>query len=140
MNESPTDYQWSDAWFLLAVSYVSRSGEPARMSAVIGAADYINHAILTVAEIKSATFKLTRDQWITFDAGEYTATRKMIDRFSTLPAKSPMSQLEIVESWLGATSFDGNYDPDLLTSPDVVAISDEMVDMATAEYKTEGRR
>ena len=135
MEEVSSDYQWADAWFLLAVSYISRNGEPAKLSDVIGAADYINHAILTVPEIKSATFKLTRDGWITYQSGEFSATEKMIGKFSKLPGKSPMAQMEIVESWLEAAEYDGDYNPDRLTAPDVVAITEEMVDVAIAEYK-----
>jgi hypothetical protein len=135
MEESSANYKWSDAWFLLAISYASRNGEPASLSTVIGAADYINHAILTVAEIKSATFKLTRDEWIRYEDGEFSATEKMIARFSKLPGKSPMSQMEIVELWLNATAFEGDDDPNVLTAPDFAEITEEMVDMATAEYK-----
>lgn len=139
MNEPATDYRWSDAWFLLAVSYVSPNGEPSKLSAVIGAADYINHAILTVAEIKSATFKLIRDQWITFQSGEFSATKKMIDKFSKLPAKSAMSQMEIVESWLDAAKYEGDDDPNLMTAPDFEAITEKMVDLAASEYRNEGK-
>lgn len=135
MDEPTADYQWSDAWFLLAVSYLSPQGEPVSLSAVIGAADYINHAILTIEEIKSATYKLTRDQWIQYEAGEFSATETMIEKFAHLPGKSPMSQMEIVEAWLDAAEFDGDYDPNILTSPDFAAITGEMVDLATAEYK-----
>ena len=111
-----------------------------KLADVIGAADDINHAILSVAEIKSATFKLTRDDWITFDSGEFSATKKMIAKFTPLPEKSPMAQMEIVESWLAATKYEIGYDPDLLTAPDVVPITEEMVDMAAAEFKNQGRR
>lgn len=140
MEEISTDYTWADAWFLLAVSYLSSKGESVQLSDVIGAADYINHEILSVAEIKSATFKLSRDGWITYRTGTYSATERMIEMFAGLPAKSPMAQLEIVESWLDAEGYDDGYDPDLLTAPDVVAITEEMVDLATSQYKNQGRR
>jgi hypothetical protein len=46
-----------------------------------------------------------------------------------------MSQMEIVESWLDAAEYEGDYDPDLATAPDYESITEEMVDLATAEYK-----
>lgn len=140
VNKVSTDYTWADAWFLLAVSYVSPKGEEVKLSDVIGAADYINHAILSVAEIKSATFKLTGDQWIIYQSGQFSATDKMIEKFSKLPAKSPMAQMEIVESWLAAAGYGDDYDPDAMSAPDVIEITEEMVDLATAEYNNQGRK
>ena len=139
MSKEASDYQWSDAWFLLAVSYVARDGNAAKLSDVIGASDYINHAILTVAEIKSAMYKLTRDDWITYKSGAYLQTERMKNEFSKLPAKSEMSQMTIVESWLGATEYSGDYDPNVLTAPDFEDITEEMVDQAAAEYKSKGK-
>ena len=130
-----TAYTWADAWFLLAVSYVSPNGQAVELSTVIGSADYINHAILTHNEIATATSKLLRGGWITFENGKYAATEQMVDKFSELPAKSAMSQLTIVESWLDAVAFDEAYDPNVPTCDPFPGISQADVDQAVANYK-----
>jgi hypothetical protein len=50
-------FQWSDAWLLHAVCMAS-GGKGAKLSSVVAAADYINHAILTTAEIRGGLFRL----------------------------------------------------------------------------------
>ena len=43
---------------------------------IVGAADFINHAILTHREIESSTHKITRDGWIEDSEARFTATTK----------------------------------------------------------------
>jgi hypothetical protein len=129
-----SDYIWADAWFLLAVSYVSPNGETAELSAVIGAADFINHAILTHREIESATHKLTRDGWIEYSDGKFMATEEMLQRFSELPEGTPIDQMETVESWLNASEYESGYDPNAETGFLFPDITEQMVNSAAIAY------
>jgi hypothetical protein len=52
-----TPFQWSDAWLLHAVC-AAGGGRSAKLSSVVAAADYINHAILTTSEIRGGVFRL----------------------------------------------------------------------------------
>ncbi len=38
---------WAEGWVLLAVLYAGRAEAPADLATIVGAADHINHAILT---------------------------------------------------------------------------------------------
>ncbi len=50
-------FQWSDAWLLLAIGMTAK-GRSATLSEVIGAADGINHAIMTHAEVDQGIERL----------------------------------------------------------------------------------
>ena len=50
-------FQWSDAWLLHAVC-TAGGGNATKLSSVVAAADYINHAIMTTAEIRGGVVRL----------------------------------------------------------------------------------
>ena len=130
-----SDYTWADAWFLLAVSYVSPQGEWADLQAVIGAADFINHAILTHSEIQAAACKLTRDGWLQYEQQQFAATPTMIERFDQSPKTSPMERMEFARRCLNAGEYESGYDPNAPTEFEFHDITSEMVSAAVQDYK-----
>ncbi|MBN9517235.1 type IV toxin-antitoxin system AbiEi family antitoxin domain-containing protein [bacterium] len=48
-------FEWSDAWVLTAAVY---AGEPKTRAALVAAGDYVNHAILTKAELDGGLRRL----------------------------------------------------------------------------------
>jgi hypothetical protein len=71
-------YKSSDAWVLLAIVYAGRDGG-ADLSAIVGAGDYINHAIFTFGELQNALFKLTSDGFVREDGGRFFPTAAALD-------------------------------------------------------------
>src|SRR5690348_3409317 len=51
-------FLWSDAWLLQAIVLASGAG-PATLAQVIGAADAVNHALLTSDELHGGLLRLT---------------------------------------------------------------------------------
>jgi hypothetical protein len=51
------EWQWSDAWIFAAVLF-NRESDDCRLPDIIGAADFINHAIPTLAEMHGALNRL----------------------------------------------------------------------------------
>jgi hypothetical protein len=50
-------FQWSDAWLLHAVC-AAGGGRATTLASVVAAGDYINHAVLTAAEIRGGVARL----------------------------------------------------------------------------------
>ncbi len=63
-------FLWSDVWLLQAIYYASRV-EPARLSLVIGAADFINHAIMMYEELSGGLARLDREGLVVVDTGRW---------------------------------------------------------------------
>ena len=51
-------FEYTDAWLLEAIKFSENDEQGATLTAIIQAADYINHAILTYKEFASGTEKL----------------------------------------------------------------------------------
>src|SRR5687767_13486263 len=74
-------FVWSDAWLLHAILVAAKEDE-ATLEDVIGAADFLNHAILTFDEIDGGVARLSR-------AGLITAQNA---RFQVMPALGELRQ------------------------------------------------
>jgi hypothetical protein len=57
MSDIAPEFESSDAWILLAISFAGGDGA-ARLPEIIAAADYINHAIPTAGELDGALNRL----------------------------------------------------------------------------------
>jgi hypothetical protein len=112
---------WSDAWLLLAAGITSSTGS-STLTQVIGAADGIQHAIMTKEELVGGIRRLTRAGYMTFEGGAFTLTesgRDIIKR-TTRYGQSYLRQQEAVERLLQrqrtlAENGDEGDDSELLT-------------------------
>ncbi|WP_418792307.1 hypothetical protein [Phosphitispora sp. TUW77] len=97
----------SDAWLLLAIIYAS-SNEPADLSKIIGAGDYINHAIFTLRELKGGIARLSNHEYIK-DHGElkFSATDKILMPYNDFSKKKRRvsAELEFVRKTIGANVY-----------------------------------
>lgn len=94
MTEQTSKHPWSDAWLLHAV-IIAAPGGTAELARVIGAADFLNHAILTFDELRGGVERLARGGWITLEDGRLGATPRARQRYDTLQGK----RREPVELW-----------------------------------------
>jgi hypothetical protein len=71
--------RWSDAWLLLAV-YYAKDRARACLSAIIAAADYINHAVMNYEELASGLIRLEHAGLITVasDLSRFTCLAKAL--------------------------------------------------------------
>jgi len=109
-------FQWSDAWLLHAVC-AAGGGRATTLASVVAAGDYINHAVLTAAEIRGGVARLVAAGHVVASVAEAGASLPLIrdgklralavtsaTRFPTLPEVPPigeavgMPELEAV-SW-----------------------------------------
>ena len=92
----------SDAWLLLAVAMPSVDGR-STLTEVIGAADVVQHAILTKEELDGGIVRLSRGGYLTFEAGIFTLTsagQDIIER-TTKYGRSYLAQQQVLERVLG---------------------------------------
>src|SRR5215210_1519515 len=61
---SDSRFLWSDAWLLLAIGYSNEKGASS-LARVIGAADAIQHAVLTREEVDGGLFRLGTAGYVT---------------------------------------------------------------------------
>jgi hypothetical protein len=69
MKAQPIAFPWSDAWILLAVLYSNAS-----VRGILAAADYINHALPSYAELDGALGRLRAAGCVEHERGRYRAT------------------------------------------------------------------
>ena len=93
-----------DAWILLSVIYATRSSAVATLTATIGMADYINHAILTRGELETGLRRLV--DWDLLNCSErgFLLGEGAQELWATLGMRnrSVGDDLEVVSSFLGA--------------------------------------
>ena len=66
-------YLWSDAWLLQSIVLASGDG-PATLAQVIGAADAVNHALLTADELHGGLARLTTGGFVVETNGRFAET------------------------------------------------------------------
>ena len=79
-----TQLQNSDAWVMLSVLYEhGYTGEAVSLAQIIGACDFIEHAIITYDELTGALVRLTSQQYIT-EAGalRFLPTSSILNQFN----------------------------------------------------------
>jgi len=106
MAERSAQYKWSDAWLLLAVVYAAGGGD-ATLDRIIGAGDFINHAIFNQEELESGFSRLTAGGYIEEKDGSFRATAKVIEsyRMTTTPRRTVFKEVEDMRQLLGAASW-----------------------------------
>lgn len=137
------DSRSEDAWVLLAVLYAARVDAPADLARVVGCADYINHAILTLGEVDGALARLVEDAWIRQDGLSFAPTTKAEEMFS--PRRdlrtTAMADLTFVRQRIGAPDWTpGTAIPDAPSSPRTPGLTAEVLDEAVQRYVRSMRR
>lgn len=66
-------FLWSDAWLLQAIALASSSG-PATLAQIIGAADAVNHALLTSDELHGGFVRLTSGGFVAESDARFAIT------------------------------------------------------------------
>lgn len=128
-------HPWSDAWLLHAVIITAQDGG-AELAEVIGAADFLNHAILTCDEINGGVERLVQGGWIRLEDGRLGPRSRATERYEALRDKW-RTQVELWEVLLedepGAES--GPPEQEMAVGPSGPAtFSAAEVDRAVEQY------
>ena len=104
MQKREPQYNWSDAWLLLAVIYAGDAG--ATLERIIAVADGINHAIFNSEELESGLARLTAGGYLAEEQGIFRAGDRVMDAYAktTSPRRSIEKELKDIEAYLGAAS------------------------------------
>lgn len=99
------EYNWSDAWLLLAIIYAGWNGG-ATLERIIAAGDGINHAIFNPDELESGFARLKSGGYIEERAGIFSATDKVMRAYekATSPSRAIHKELKHIEDFIGAAS------------------------------------
>ena len=126
-------FQWSDAWLMLAVGIVGEG--PAPLTQVLGAADGLQHAILTREELNGAIARLSRAGYLrcAMDQLELTPVgRDLVTRAGR--NRSWLKQQETLERLLSAPPWSGGHDPAAAGAGEPEAVSEEAYRSALRDY------
>jgi len=116
MTSDNSHFWWSDAWLLLAIGYSSEKGASS-LARVIGAADAIQHAVLTWEEVDGGLFRLGKAGYVTVRGEKVGLTqqgRAILERLREKTVLKRQDELSIV---LGAPPWTG-HDPTRARHPD----------------------
>lgn len=123
----------TDAWILLAILY-SRSEKGADLRAIIAAADYINHAILTYEELRDGLVRLRAAGYIREQEGFYYPTQTTLSAYerTTKPRRPVLREWDDIEQFLKASGFDSHALADSVS--DQIGITQTMYENAIQAY------
>jgi hypothetical protein len=128
-------FRWSDAWLLLSVALAAKSGSTT-LAAVIGAADNIQHAIITKAEIDGGVERLARGGLLELTADHFTLTPSSQTIIDHAAEAAPLirDQQKLLENALGATPWTPGYKPDSARGEKEPLITQEDYSAAVKRY------
>lgn len=90
------EWRHEDAWMLLAVCMTS-GGDGARLSSILGTADYINHAIPTWEDVHGSVNRLAAGRLLRIRQGLFAATERaleMLERVRAARGGGPLRQVD----------------------------------------------
>ena len=104
MGQKRIEYNWSDAWLLLAVIYAGNEG--ANLERIIEVGDGIEHAIFNPDELESGLARLTSSGYIKEKNGVFHATPKVMRAYLKTTSQRAYihKDLERIEKLIGAAS------------------------------------
>ena len=93
----------SDAWLLLAIIY---AGEAATLEKIIGAGDWINHAVFNPDELESGLARLAAGGFIKKKNKTFSATLKVRRAYAktTSPRRAVDKELNDIRQLIGAAA------------------------------------
>ena len=108
----------SDAWLLAAIYGATIGGEPT-LARVIGAGDFVAHAIFTLAELNGGLSRLERNGYIFIENELFLLTSKGEEATSIDPEarKGILHHLETVRNRIGAPDWETRTDPNAAGDP-----------------------
>ena len=94
---------------LLAIIYAGGTSRTATLEKIIGAGDYINHAVFNPDELESGLARLTAGNFIREKNKTFYVTLKVRRAYAktTSPRRSADKELEDIKQLIGATSAAG---------------------------------
>lgn len=127
-------FLWSDAWLLLTVGVVGAS--PAPLTQVLGAADGVQHAILTREELNGGIARLSRAGYLRYavDGLELTSDGRDLIARAGRNRGSWLKQQETLERLLGASPWSAGHDPAGAGAGEPEAVSEEAYRDALRDY------
>jgi len=104
MTGKGSPYCWSDAWLLLAIIYAA-GNSGASLRYIVGAGDYINHAIFTLDELRGGLIRLITGGFIREQDGNFAATEMTLESYrrTTTPRRAALKELADLEELLKAS-------------------------------------
>ena len=115
MHVSPEalQFQASDAWLLLAI-IIAADDDVATLDEIVGAGDFINHAIFTNDEMESGLYRLARGGYIEEVDGNFRPTKLTLEKYEEICRKNKRSilgQLDLLRESIGAKPwvFGGSF-------------------------------
>ena len=104
MVSTRIQYEWSDAWLLLAIIYASKSGD-STIQKIIEVGDGINHAVFTDEELKGGIERLSQGGFVIERDGSFAPARTVIKAYyrKTTPRRAINNELKDIESFLGVS-------------------------------------
>ena len=126
---------WSDAWILLATLYVARK-QPAAMDEVIGAADYIQHAIVTFEEMEGALHRLTASGYLRYADGKLAPSTKTAEFYASItrPRRSANAEQKDLEKFIGAQGWSAGDPRSANQGAEFPELTRSVFDAAVATY------
>jgi len=109
MKPDASRFLWSDAWMFLAIGLANDKG-PSSLARVIGAADAIQHAVMTWEEVDGGLFRLGKAGYVEVRDGKVSLTQKGRTIFEGLRAKTIIERQQELSIAIGAPSWTG-HDP-----------------------------
>ena len=103
MSQEPLQFQASDAWLLLAV-IIAAGDDVATLDEIVGAGDFINHAIFTNDEIESGFYRLTCGGYIEEVDGDFRPSEIALKQYKTISGKrrAVLDQMDSLREFLAA--------------------------------------
>jgi len=106
---SNSRFLWSDAWLFLAIGYANDKG-PSSLARVIGAADGIQHSVLTWEEVDGGLFRLGVAGYVIVRDEKVSLTQQGRAILEGLREKTVFKRQDELSVAIGAPSWTG-HDP-----------------------------
>lgn len=99
-------YNRSDAWLLLAIIYAGGANGTATLDKIIGAGDYINHAVFNRDELESGLARLTAGNFIKEKNKTFSVTLKVKRAYAEITSarRAVDKELDDIRQLIGAAA------------------------------------
>jgi hypothetical protein len=131
-----SDFQFSDAWILASLS--GSSAEGSRLAELISAADVLNRAIPTAAEIRGALTSLHRSGLVEVSRDRVRLTEHGAAVVATAGRRRG-GLFQVVGNVQDVLNSPRTRHPEIDGSPDLSFVTQQAMDAADREYRRKGR-
>jgi hypothetical protein len=105
VSDETLEFEASDAWLLLAIIYAAADKDGVSLDQIVGAGDFINHAIFTNDEMESGFYRLTRGGYVEEVDGNFRPTKLALNKYNEISKKKKravLGQLDLLRESIGA--------------------------------------